>query len=195
MRRDENSGEARGGPLPPLLVFVVLMSVLVAVGAVVLVTRNDPPPPPRPTSTPSPDFSLTDAEAIARLTELNEIALQAFRTRDESLLPLVFAEESPAGRRAGKSLRKLIRDGVRDRTRVRTKSISVSDRSADIISLREERTLYPCFVDGAGQNVTRDTNPVAEVLRRTLKLQQSVWLIHESVVIRSRSLGGHRACP
>jgi hypothetical protein len=99
------------------------MSVVVAIATVAFITREESTPSPRPTHTPSPDFSLTDAEAIARLKELDLVARRAVRSRDESLVPLAFGDDSPAGSRAIRAVRRLIRDGVRDRTGVNSTAL------------------------------------------------------------------------
>jgi hypothetical protein len=188
VRRDENSGTARGGPLPPLLVFVALMSVLVAVGAVVLVTRNDPPPPPRPTTTPSPDFSLTDAEAIARFKELRALRDQMYRDRDLSLLSELYAPASPLIALVTTEIRRLLHDDVLYRSRYRTQRIAVTENMPTRITLLEVVHRHPRFVSEAGTNVTKSASELLQRAKWILVEIRGRWLVQQSKIVKSRKV-------
>src|SRR5918997_4649035 len=116
MRRTGEADDQRdAGTVPPLRAFLGLIALLVVVGAVVLFTREDPAPAPIPTprASQSPDFSLTDEEAIARFKELHALSLKAGRTRDLSLVDQVFSRSGPTYQRAVRAIERLLRDEVK----------------------------------------------------------------------------------
>jgi hypothetical protein len=195
----ESSGMRRrtfSGSPSPITVFLGLVLVLFAVGVVVLLTKEPTPPPPKTTTPPAPNFALTDTEAITRLRALELVALEAIRNRDVSLLSQAFTAGGVAHRRADRAIAQLLRDDVRDRSRVSITTIRVRERTESSMTLMESRVLYPCFLDGKGSDVTSNSRPLEEVLRKTLVLQESEWLIDDSVVVESNTLRGvEYACP
>jgi hypothetical protein len=186
MRRQGEAEHSEGGTFPPIRVFLVLMTVLVVVGAVVFFTSNDPAPEPMPTQSTSPDYSLTDAEAIARFKELHATLLTSYRQRDASLLDSYLTADSPLRARASKEIRQLLRDEVLDRAKIETLKLRVVRNDADDITLRHTTVENPHFVSEGGENVTSFNKPILQVTDWTLRLDESLWKIFESDVVRSR---------
>jgi hypothetical protein len=186
--KGDNSNDPTG--VPPLRVFVVLMAVLVTIGVVVLTTKADLPPAPRPTQTPSPDFSLTDAEAIARFKELRALRDAMYRHRDLSFLSRIYAAESPSRSVAFEEIRQLTRDRVLDRSTYRTHKLSVTVNTPSRINVVEELTLFPRFVASDRENVTRDPRPLRQIVQWVLVVDRGEWLIGESTLKSSRRVSG-----
>jgi len=191
MRRPGESEQKRdAGGIPPLRVFLGLVALLVVVGAVVLLTRDEADPPPIPRASGSPDFSLTDEEAIARFKELRELRDQMYRGRDQSLIPLIYTDDSPAKLVVLKELRRLTRDQVFDRSRYRTRAIEVKSNETHRIQLTERITLFPRFIDEDGKNVTRDVRPLFQTATWVLVDVDGIWLVQESVLEKSERKSG-----
>src|SRR5919106_5224254 len=71
------------GGLSPVKAFFALLALLVAIGGLFLLTR--PTDEPGPGSAPKSDnFALTDAEAIEKFKELEELKISAYREADAS---------------------------------------------------------------------------------------------------------------
>lgn len=188
MRPGETEDDA--GAFPPLRVFFVLMAVVVAVGAVVLVTREDSPPPPPPTQSPSPNFALTDAEAIARFKELRELRDQLYRERDLSLLSEIYAPDSPIVKIVTKEIKQLLRDNVLHRSRYETHRVSVSENFPGHIVVTEVVTRYPRFVSEDGEDVTRNDAELLQKATWSLVEMDGRWLVDRSVIQDSRKVDG-----
>jgi hypothetical protein len=187
-RAGEPDQRGDAGAFPPLRVFLALMAVLVAIGGLVLLTREDDPPSPTPRTSASPNFALTDAEAIARFKELHALSLRAGRTRDASLLDQVFSSTGPTYARAVRAIHRLRRDKVRDKTSVHFLNIEVARNSHEDIRIIEVSVVAPCFVTEAGRDVTKSPKLARQRTRWTLRQEDSVWLIFDSVLERSRAL-------
>ena len=186
MRRQGESDErADSSAASPVRVFLALMAVLVVVGAVVLITRDDDPPEPTPTESPSPNFALTDAEAIARFKELRDLHLSAYRDRDISLLPLVFTRDSNIGQTVRKEIQSLLRDGVVPKPRYETQMLSVRVNTASEIRLVESVRFRARFFDEKGNDVTVGRKEEMQIIEWVLRPQESVWLIHASKITKS----------
>lgn len=191
MRRLSDPDEHDDGGVPPLRVFLGLLALVLALGAVVLVTRDvEPAPPPPPAQSASPNFALTDEEAIARFKELHALLLTAYRQRDMSLLDSFLTENSPLRTRAVQEIRQLLRDRVFDRAKIESLVLRVLFNESDLITVRHKWIEYPRFVAESGQNVTSFEQPILQVVDWSLRPDHSVWKIFDSDVIRTRRYRG-----
>ena len=173
----------------PATAFLLLVLVLVAIGALIFFTRPDAPPPPEQSTTASePNFALTDAEAIARFEELAEVRRRAYASQDVSLLSSLYTSDSVVAPLAEKEIRRLNREGVSDVSSYQTLRLTVTSNSSQEISLREVVLVRPRFVDKKGNDVTVGDKKIREVVRWTLRLEGSEWLIHDAVIQASDSL-------
>ena len=184
----ESGDEPDSGAFPPVRVFLVLMSVIVAVGAVVLATREDEPPPQPPTQSPSPNFALTDAEAIARFKELRPLHLSAYRDRDLSVLSLVFTPESDVGETVTREIRRLLRDEVVAKPRYVRQKLSLLNNSSTEIRLVETVRFTARFFDESGNDITVGPAPETQVISWTLRPYDTKWFIDESEILRSKQV-------
>ena len=180
--------EDRAARVGPVKAFIVLVGVVGAIVAVALLTRQtDATSAPAPTtSIASPDYSLTNAEALARFKELDQLRLEALRTRNEGALAVVVVPASPASRRLSKSITTLRKANVLDRTREVTTSVSVVTNSSSAIRLRQEVTIHSKFVDESGKNVTSGRPTERQVIDWELRRVGSTWLIADGTVKRVR---------
>src|SRR3712207_2764213 len=97
--------EAEPAGLSPVRAFVLLGVIATALaGGIAAATRETPAPEPGGTTRPSPDYSLTDAEAIAEFERLNDQLMQAYRERNIALAEDVFTSDSPMLPRVGKEI-------------------------------------------------------------------------------------------
>lgn len=189
-RAGETDQRGDAGAFPPLRVFLALMAVLVAIGGLVLFTREDDPPSPSPTTSASPNFALTDAEAIARFKELRALRDQMYRQRDLSLITQIYTSNSPSKDVALKEVQRLVRDNVLDRSAYRTLGVSVQLNTPDRITLVEEITLFPRFVAGDGEDVTRGNDALRQVAVWVLTEDRGEWLVYESLLEESERQRG-----
>lgn len=179
----------------PIVVFLVLLALVLAVAVVAAVTRK----PPEADATAEPiehtNFALTDAEAIARFKELYGVALRAGRQRDLSLTGEAFAPASPAMRRAVHSIKNLLSDKVIDLTRTKIISLDLVSNSETRIVVREVGLLFPCYVTESGRVVTTDDALVREITDWSLVPDGSLWRIFDGSFVHARELDRrNRAC-
>jgi hypothetical protein len=184
-RAGEPDQRGDAGAFPPLRVFLALMAVLVAIGGLVLLTREDDPPSPTPRTSASPNFALTDAEAIARFKELRALRDQMYRQRDLSLTTQIYTPDSPSMSVALREIRRLLRDDVIDRSTYRTHDLAVDFNSSTRIRIVEDITLIPRFVTSEGTEVTRRHGTLRQVVVWVLVEDGGQWLVYESSLKRS----------
>ena len=188
MQRAEES-ESRAGGLTPLNAFLVGLGLLVAIAAVVLLSRPDKAPVPSPDPNPEPAFALKDAEAIARFEELDALRIRALRNRDVTLLPEVFTEGSEAARGVSKSITRLVRNDVFFRTRYVTEELRVVQNSSTEIVLRQTSVVTPKFVDADGNEVTVAGRTQRQTTEWTLRLVGDNWLIAKGSIVAAENAG------
>lgn len=180
--------------ISPIKAFAGLVALLIAAGTLLLLTRPDASDRFTAMSTAEGDnFALTDAEAEKRFLQLRRQAVVVARTRDKSLLPLVFTNDGPAIRNASSAVEELLDDRVLDRTWVKTLNLDVITNSSSVIVVREKSTLEPCFVSEKGEDVTKDSRSVVQVVDWTLRRQET-WLIHDAVLKADRVLNRSSEC-
>ena len=180
----------------PIKAFLIILALIILTTAIFLMTANgeESPDATRSPSTDStPDFSLTDEEAIARFEELTEIANRAGRERDASLLGLAFVDGSPMARRASRSISELLRTGVFDRTRIDRVEMEMVEKSAAELLVREVRRLYPCFESESGRDVSRGPAAVEQEGIWTIRLVEGDWLIFDAALEEDQIIDRRRA--
>ncbi len=178
--------------LTPVRAFFVVGAVLVATVVGFLATRE--PTPATPTAKPSgsPDYSLTDAEAIAEFERLHELQVRAYETRDLSLIPLTYTNDSPLIRRVEREIRTLLRKRVTTKTNFATRRVNVSFNTAEEVVLHQTVLIDAEFLDPHGQSVAVDAPQELQVIRWTLRRSGIEWLIHDAEVLSSRPMEGAR---
>ncbi|MDQ3915310.1 MAG: hypothetical protein M3323_08285 [Actinomycetota bacterium] len=171
--------------LTPVRAFFLLGAVATVVPLTILATRPEAAPTPAPTR--SPDFSLTDAEAIAEFERLNASLTAAYRTRDITLVKAFAAPGSPIAARVEREIRALLHDGVIDRTVTRQISATVVENNADEIRIEQVVLDRARFLDAAsGRSVTLDSHWQRQVVLWSLKLIDSDWRLEDAVITASR---------
>jgi hypothetical protein len=175
-------GERRG--VSPIKAFLALLALAVIAGVVLVLTTSDSAPnnPSGAETATEPDYSLTNAEAIARFKELNDIRLAALRQRDESLLDTAFTEKSPAADRLREAVTQLRRDNVRDRTVEINRDLSVISSERNEIEIRQEVLIRSRFVDSKGRDVTSGRRKEIRIVRWTLRQVGTDWLIFDGLI-------------
>jgi hypothetical protein len=194
--------QARGGPranedgagLSPVRAFLVVGALLAAVVAAYVVTRD--PAPARATApagpTRSPDYSLTDAEAIAEFERLNAQLMQAYEERNIALAEEVFTSDSPMLPRVRKEIQDLLEADVLSKTQFREIKTVISKTSPSFISIQRTEVLVPRFKTEEGVDATGTSLSERRVVRWELHQQAGRWLLHDGTVVdRERLRQGH----
>jgi hypothetical protein len=174
--------------LSPVTVFLGLIAVLIATGAIVLLTRDNPPEPPPATTRTTSNFALTNTEAIARFKELHAIQLWAYRSHDVSLLSMVFSSDSVIGDTVSNEIRDLNRDDVSARPHYETQSLEVIENGTSAIRLQQTAVFRARFVDKHGKDITVGRKPELQVIEWTLHPQQGSWLIFDSRILQAEPI-------
>lgn len=194
----KDPGRRRPGPaevqgLSPIRAFLVVCTLAMAAGGWLLATRDASPaeaPPPVPPR--SPDYALTDEEAIAEFERLNAQLMQAYEERNIALAEEVFTSDSPMLPRVRKEVDDLIESNVLSLTRFEERRTKVFERTGTRILLERTEVLYPRFIGEKGENATGDSAPEKRTVRWELHEQEGTWLIHEGTVVRRRPVDGGR---
>ncbi len=175
--------------MSPIKVFLALLGALAAITVVVLVTRpaatNTIPPSG---ATVSPDHSLTNAEAISRFKELKELRDRAYRERDVSLVPLIYTSAGRGRESVTKEIRSLLLDEVIDRTSFKTVNVSVVTNQPNEITLLQHAVVHPKFVTEDGKDITKTDDVQRNRVKWTLRLEESSWLVFDTLVVESRKV-------
>jgi hypothetical protein len=187
------TGRVPRSRLSPGKAFAVLGVVLVAAGAVLLVTRPEAEPPA--TGIPeSKNFALTNSEAIERFKDLHSLLLSATRDRDDESLPRVLTPDGHAMEKATAAISELKNDRVLDLTRVQTVKARVTTNTADLIHVDQESVLSPCFMTSSGKDVTTSHDRIARTVRWTLRQEAGVWLIDQGDLLSERTINAPDHC-
>ncbi|MDQ3645960.1 MAG: hypothetical protein M3345_03395 [Actinomycetota bacterium] len=181
--------EARSGSgAPPLKTFLlILAAVCLVAGALYLSLARERSTPTTAAESPSGEFALTDAEAIARFKELESLQLRAYRQRDLSFLDAVFTPETPMRAAAQREISQLLQKDAFTRTRFQTQDISVISNTHTEIILKQSVIVHPKFVDTKGRDIT--VNPVVDhrVVHWTLLRVGDRWLLHRALIVSAQS--------
>ncbi len=174
--------------LSPVRAFFIVGALAAVVPLGLLATRSDEAPPEPGRVERSPDFSLTDAEAIERFNELHDLFRSASKTRDMSVVKLMLVSGSRLSQTAHVQIRQLIRDGVLDRSRFLDQEVRVVTNTPTRIEIEQEVTVRPRFVsDRTGRDVTLGA-PLRQTVHWVLVPEAGAWKVLDSKVIRSERL-------
>jgi hypothetical protein len=173
--------------MQPLRAFLLLLGlILVLTTVVALFLKEDPEPPvDEPKST---NFALTDTEALQRTADLAELSIQAIQHRDLSLLPLIYAPDGPAKKRATRDIRQLLTDRVLDRAVADSKDLEVVSNGPNEIRVRETLLLHPCFKTESGKDITQGPEAIEQVGLWILRRDGDKWLIHDAILEADRAV-------
>jgi hypothetical protein len=194
MRENEPEGhprpdkEERTGGLAPVKAFFVLVAVGLAAAVAAFATQPDAAPSEPPAPARSPDFSLTDAEAIAEFERLHALQITAYKTRDPSLVPETYTTDSPVADRVLREITELLRRDVTTDGDFTSRRIVVASNTAAEILLRQEVVVNPSFFNHRGQEVSLDAPAELQEIRWTLRWDGDRWLIHDAVITSSRPI-------
>jgi hypothetical protein len=180
--------EASARAMSPIAAFVILLAVVAAVFGAWLLTREDEPTPTQRDR--GPGFALTNEEAIERFKELDRLLTNAYRDRDQSLISLILAPDSPIKRTVVDEITNLKRKGIVPKPQFETRSVRVVDRSDDQIILQQVVVSDARFVTKSGRDVTKPRQPELQTVNWTLQLVQSKWLLFDALIIDAEPIGG-----
>ena len=175
MERAEESAKA----MNPTRVFLILAGVLAALATFVFLTRSSPPPASTG-ETDAPNFSLTDQEALNRFLELDEVRVNALRSRDISLLHEAFVE-GPAYRRLSRSINRLKEQRVFFRSDYARQSVSVISNTEEEIRVRVVENVDPKFISQTGEDLTQGV-PEQHTTIWVLRQEQGTWRIYDGIL-------------
>ena len=182
MKRD--SATRDGGLLPPVAVFVVLLTVGAA-GAIFLVAGRSSSPE-RSATAPSESVSANEGTKVRPellFRRLEEQSFRAFEERDLSLMRGLYTEDSPVREAAIADVQRL----TRDRTRVQIDSLTtelwVDSVTTDEIRLTQKVVLDLSFFSAQGVEVTEGSAEERQTIEWVLRREDATWLIHDSVVV------------
>ncbi|CAN5749403.1 hypothetical protein BH20ACT23_BH20ACT23_10230 [soil metagenome] len=179
---------------PPWIRAVAIVAALALLGGTLYATwqavasTDDPEPDPIGLDESEPDFSLTDEQAIARLEELRTAALEATRNQDVSVIPAVFTETSPMRQRLIEEIQKLKENDVQERSQFERLELTVTENTPSQINLLEVTDYFPCFRNASGKDVTVGPQAIRQEVEWSLALDDSRWLIENSVIRDDREL-------
>ena len=194
MQAEDCPGRASArATMSPTKAFVILASVAAIIAGLLFLLQDDAPTP-TPRTAAEPNFTLTDAEAVARFRSLNGRALRALRTRDPTLLPRVFYPGSPILKRAQEEVHGLLRNRVSDRSRLQILEVQVVENAQDEVRIVEVSRLFPCFRTESGRDVTRGPAAIWRRVEWTLRRAGSEWLLADSVLRQDRVLREGGSC-
>lgn len=176
--------EPRRAAVSPTKAFLLLLGVVALVVVVAFVALREDESP-APADGREPDFSLTDAEALARWQELYGLVREAYEKRDLTLLPLIVTADSPMRTRMQRGIRRLIRHSVFDKTRFQTKQLVVTSNEINEVRVRQVVTVKPRVVDVNGRNLTIEPTTERQIVSWILRRQHSEWFFHDSVIVRA----------
>lgn len=171
--------------LSPVRAFFVVGAVLAATVMGFLATREPSPATPTVKPSRSPDYSLTDAEAIAEFERLKNTLASAYRRRDVTLVKELAAPDAAAGiRRIDDEIRTLIADAVLYRTRETRLSLEVLANRSFEVEVREVVVKRPRFIDErTGENVATNLGPERQEIVWILRRYGTDWRVYSATIV------------
>ena len=182
---DVQQAEESAKAMNPTKVFLILAGALAAVTAAFLLTRPDTPTPASPETT-RPDFSLTEAEAIDRVKDLEELNVLLYVERDPSLIGNVYSTDSRLLGRVRREISQLVKQEVTVDVAHEIRSVDVLKNTPSEIVAVETVLSNARFFDESGSDVTRSGRPEVQEIRVTLHLESDEWLIFDSLITSAR---------
>ena len=171
--------------LSPVRAFLVVCTIATVLGTAFLATRDaSPSEPPPPAAPRTPDYSLTDAEAIAEFERLNAQLMTAYEERNIALAEDVFTSDSPMLPRVRKEINTLIDEQVLSKTEFRVSSLEVIRNTSEEVVLERVQVVYPRFETEHGEDVTGTAKRERQRSEWTLRLQSGRWLLYNATITR-----------
>ena len=193
---DRNTRRPRAGAEPaglsPVRAFILLGVIATAIAAGIMATREAAPSEPPATTAPSPDYSLTDAEALAEFERLHDQLMLAYRERNIALAEEVFASDSPMLPRVRKEIDTLIDSSIVSLSRFDEISTTVTDNAKESVTVERVEILYPRFRTESGRKASGPNHPERQRVEWDLRVENGRWLLHDAVVVRRLVLKGGR---
>lgn len=183
-RARERESEVAG--LAPIRAFLAVCVLATAAGALLFATRDASPSEPATTAPRSPDYTLTDAQAIAEFNRLNAQLMQAYEERNIALAEEVFTSDSPMLPRVRKEIQTLLRSSRLSRTSFGELSTTVLDNRSVTIVIERAEVVHPRFVTEQGRDATAAGVPHRQTVEWTLRLERGRWLLDDAVVVDSQ---------
>ena len=175
----------------PIKAFLIIFALIILTTAIFLMTANGEETTDAtrsPSTNSTPDFSLTDEEAIARFEELNDLRLKSYADRDVSLVGLYVTSDGPLNPLVRREIRRLLRANVLDRTTFVTKSLDVSSNDSDEIEITQRVVESPKFIDETGEDVTAERFRELRTVEWILKPEDGIWKVYEIRVTDAKIL-------
>jgi hypothetical protein len=179
--------------LSPVRAFFLLAAVAAVIPLGIFATRDEAAPSEPPAAVRSPDYSLTDAEAVAEFERLNEQLMEAYRERDITLAEQIFTSDSPMLPRVRKEIRQLVRSSVVSLTHFELDAMQVLMNAPERIVFRRAERLYPRFRTDSGDDATGDAKPERRTVQWEMRQETGLWLLHNAVVVTRHSFGETRS--
>lgn len=185
--------------LSPWRVFAVLMALVACLTAWGLATKaNDPEVTPLPapnTSTASePDYSLTNAEAIERFGELNQLRIEAYKTRSLSSVDLYVIPESELATLNRDEIKQLRKDRVFFHPLSETQELVVVSNTENEIVLRQVSIEQAKFLSETGKDISETDDRFKETTIWTLRLDlgSDEWKFFKANLTKSKRIPSDR---
>ncbi|HWL66742.1 MAG TPA: hypothetical protein VNP73_12265 [Actinomycetota bacterium] len=172
--------------LSPIRAFLILLGVLAAVTAVVLLTRPTESVPAPGSPAGAVDHSLTNAEALARLSDLQRLERQAFAETDASLLSQVYTSTSPLLKDARNGLKKLQKDNVAAVFERKQEELVVLVNESSVVRVRETSIFDIRFVSRDGSPVDQRGSADLQTTEWVLRFAGGQWLIDDAILRSSK---------
>jgi hypothetical protein len=190
-RRRQRAREIEVPGLSPVRAFFLVCALATIVGGGFFATRDaSPTEPPTPAAPRSPDYTLTDAEAIAEFERLNAQLMQAYDERNIALAEAVFTSDSPMLPRVRKEIRTLLRSSRISRTRFEPMSTSVQVMDSESVVLERVEIVRPRFETERGRDATAKGRPHRQRIEWTLHIDGGAWLLHDAVIVGVKPIRG-----
>lgn len=171
----------------PTKVFAVLAALILAIVGIVLLTRPNTAPPA--TESRTPDFSLTDTEAITRFEELDALRIQAIDSGDLSLIDEIFVDPSHVARTMRKTIIRLNRTGVSAiHNPYEIKSLRIVTNTDERVRVEQVVEFDIRFEGSAGESLTRKGGLERQTILWTMVLEADVWKLDAAQVTESKQL-------
>ena len=179
------------GTLSPRKAFVILVALIAVAATVALVTRPSPKSRTLADLPQSRNFALSDAEAIARFKELDQLRLRIYRHRDITLVPQYLTMNSRLRSSLQADIDELLKTQTRVRPHLRSLHVEVLEVTASEAVIRQVALQRPTFLDlETGEDVSRSSLTLRLVVEWTLQREDTDWRVHDSTVVSARKVKG-----
>ncbi len=175
-------GETEATGLAPIRAFLVVCVLATAAAALIFATRDAAPSEPAAAPARSPDYTLTETEAIAEFERLNAQLMKAYEERNIALAEDVFTSNSPMLPRVRKEIRTLLKEDVLSRTTFRMVSVDVTSSTPVELSIRRVQVVKPHFETGDGADVTGGATTERQKSTWILRVERGRWLLHDATI-------------